>query len=142
MSFDIYLQCWRHQLPSRFDWVEFQKVFGAYLEFDEPDSGTIRFPDGSGAQILIYDNKQSSGVSVSSAGGKYFWDAFVTFASRTGSTIFWADNGLSLVVTEPETISHIPFEVMATLGPVHVVNNGGELAEVIVKSKAPKKRRE
>jgi hypothetical protein len=141
MSFDIYLQCWRHQLPSRFDWVEFQKVFGAYLEFDEPDSGTIKFPDGSGAQILVYDTKDSSGVSVSSAGGKHFWDAFVTFASRTGSTIFWADNGLSVVVTEPETISHIPAEVMATLGPVRVVSNGVELAEVIVKSRSSQTRR-
>ncbi len=141
MSFEIYLQCWRHQLPSRFNWVEFQKVFGAYLEFDEPNSGRITFPDGSGAEVLIYDSKQSSGVSVSSPGGKHFWDAFVAFASRTGSTIFWADNGLSLVVTEPEIISHIPAEVMASLGPVRVVTNGGELADVIVKSRNQTRRK-
>jgi len=121
--------------------VEFQKVFGAYLEFDGPETGTIKFPDGSGAEILIYDNKESSGVSVSSAGGKHFWDAFVTFARRTGSTIFWADNGLALVVTEAETISHIPFEVMATLGPPRIVSNGGELADVIVKSRSSQTRR-
>lgn len=134
MSFDIFMQPFRNGQPAPFDRSLIKEAFGPDAKVGDGEISDIVYPEGDRAEVFGAEEPTiQSGLMFSHAGGDRFFEGLWRLAERTGSIIYWPDEGPQCAVTNADTIKHIPTEMLETIGPAEVVHNGRELSAYIAR---------
>ena len=128
MSAEIFLYRFRDGEPATIERSLVDEIFGSGVGKYEENFIQINYSNMDGGDIsLLGENKE--GIAVSHCGGSRFFQAMWELADRTQSIIFWPDDPPGLVVTNNETLKHVPEDFIDGFRSAKIVRNGLELSD-------------
>jgi hypothetical protein len=141
MSFDIFLQCFRHGEPEPIPRELFESIFlphdthpDAYKK--DPGYMTVEYPDGSGASIYCggdNDDAQSN-IMFNHFGGDAFSEDLYKLAHLTRSIIYWPAQKPIYLYTDPTVPAELKgieyFEEARSV----LIRSGADIGEAIASS--------
>jgi hypothetical protein len=109
MSFDIHLQCYRNGDFATFKRALVEEIFGRDAVDLRLPLTDVRYPDGSGGQIIGADKEDDiRSMMFNHCGGAIFYDRLYELAHRTRSCILWPFGDPQSAVTDVKTIADSP----------------------------------
>ena len=130
MSFDIFLQCYRNGETVTFKRELVEELFGPSSGNFDPHFMRSNFSDLDGGDIYL-EGEDNQGLMFNHCGGDRFFQAMWELADRTQSIIFWPDRPPGLAITTPETLKHLPPDLLDGFRPAKIVRSGKELSGYI-----------
>jgi hypothetical protein len=134
MSFDIFVQCFRNKEPATFKRAIFDEIFDSFVVDQRKHFLRVRYPDGSGSDIYVDDDDNLESIMFNHCGGDAFFEALYLLAKRTKAVIFWPNVDHISVVTDAETLQHLPSKFVDEDGRPEVVSNGEAITDAIRRS--------
>lgn len=135
MSFDIFLQCFRHGEPVYFKREIFEAIFLRHCKNVEayrrdPSFLRVDYPGGSGSDIYCGKDADISCLMFNHGGGEPLFRSMYELAKQTRSVIYWPGESPCAVVTEEATRSDLPAD-FPDKDIAFVVNSGTDIIKVI-----------
>ena len=121
MSFDLFVQRFQDGGVATFQRSVFEEIFSRDALDAKFPLESVEYADGSHAEIYGNDADHLDSLMFTHFGGDRIFALIFELADRTGSVIFWPDDGPSLAVADPAVIPHIPADCLSSIGPAEVV---------------------
>jgi hypothetical protein len=135
MSFEIFMECYRHGQPASFDRALIHEAFGSDARIGDGEIDSIVYPEGDRAEVFGADEPIIEGLMFNHASGDRVFDGLWRLANQTRSIVYWPGEGSQCAVTNAETLQHIPAEMLEDIGPARIVRTGRELADYIARGR-------
>lgn len=134
MSFDLFLQNFRHGDSATFPRAVVESAFKGYIKEIDPEFSILNFPDGGSSELYTEDGAEN-GAAISGfmiarpAGSPELWVGLLDILKRTGAVLFWPDGGA--VVADESVIPNLPESVIEVVGVPTVVHEPEEIPRLI-----------
>ncbi len=126
MSFDLFVQCFRHGKVTKFKRTLVEEIFGPYAIGRSAKGGIERlfYPeDDGGGELYGDDGEEIGSLMFSHFGGDALYDGIYALTDRIKGVIYWADEAPCSAITDPEVLAHLPPELVDGVGPPAVVHD-------------------
>jgi len=121
MSFDIFVNCFRHLEPAPLPRQTVEAIFAPYIVGREDIDILVVFEDGGRARVTIFERGGYGSLAVNRPpASPAFWQAIIDVLAATDSVLHWPGTGC--VITNPAVGDHLPDDMLAALGKPTVTN--------------------
>lgn len=133
MSFDLFLQNFRHGEIAMFPRTVVESAFKGFLKQVNPEFSVLNFPDGGSSELYTDNGTAISDFMIARpASSPELWKGLLEILKNTGAVLFWPDGGA--VVADESVIQHLPESVTEAVGVPTVVHEPEEISRLIRES--------
>lgn len=131
MSFEVFLGCYCHGELSGISRQQMKDLFGNWITREEPDLWRVEYDSSNRSTIYLTpcesDPSAIGHATVSRpAADPRLWDSLFQIM-KLGNVVLYYPGCRALLVAEPTVASHLPADMIESLGTPVCVHSGAEI---------------
>ena len=128
MSFDIFVQRFQRGQAAHFPKIWLEHAFEAHVTKREPTWGmTLSYPDGGGGD-LYFKGEEIHGFTINRPGGRQLFNDLYGLMQKAELVAYWPS---CMIMPDISLATHLPEDMLATLGPAKSVSSGEDIVLAI-----------